>query len=66
MSDRQTGPSLTFPLINWEEFELLEADPDERMETFRCEGTDEYGNEYIGTAIYHDHEFDQINDIELS
>lgn len=52
--------------ITWhdKQHELLERDPEERMEVYICVGTDEEGNEYQGNAYYFADMFDSIKNIE--
>lgn len=63
---RTTKANGVFPKIEWEEHELIESDPDERMKVYRAEGEGSDGNTYSGSAYYFAGTFEEIKDIDLA
>lgn len=63
---RTTKADGLFPKIEWEEFEKVESDIDERMEVFRCEGIGSDNNSYSGNAYYFAGIFEEVKDIDLA
>ena len=61
---RTTKATEKFPEIEWEEMELLERDPDERMEVYNCSGVGSNGKNYSGSAYYFANIFEEIKDIQ--
>ena len=59
-----TAPIENFPSIDWEIGDLMDTDPEERMEVFEAHGEDKEGNEYSGSAYYFCSDFESIKDIE--
>jgi hypothetical protein len=54
-----------FPEIDWEVInDLLEHDPEERMDVFTAEGESKDGRKFQGSAYYFCDILDEIKDIE--
>ena len=53
-----------FPEIEWEVGDLMDTDPEERMEVFDAFGEDKDGNKYSGSAYYICGDFEEIDGIE--
>lgn len=53
-----------WPCIEWEIGDLMEFDPEERMEVFDAFGKDKNGRSYSGSAYFFCNELDEIKDIE--
>lgn len=49
----------------WSKLQLLELDPDERLEVWEIEGTDQNGVEYTAIGEYYEDEPVVVKEIEL-
>ncbi len=53
-----------FPQIEWEIGDILETDPEEKMDVFDATREDKDGNKYSGSAYFFCNEFEEIKDVE--
>ncbi len=53
-------------IIDWYDLkhDLLERDPEERMQVWECRGQDEFANEYVGSIEYCCDEIVQLYNIQ--
>ena len=59
-----TYPHDDLPQIEWELGDVIETDPEERMEVYEAAGCDASGGNYLGSAYFFAGIFEQMEGIE--
>jgi hypothetical protein len=59
-----TYPHDNWPEIFWELGDVIDKDPEERMEVYEAAGCDASGNNYLGSAYYFAGVFEQMEGVE--
>ena len=50
---------------SWSKVQLLESDPDERLQVWEIEGEDENGIEYTAIGEYYHDELSEVKEIQV-
>lgn len=63
----RTEATSNHPAIEWDDLktELIESDSEERSKTFIAIGYDDFGNMYMGSAVFVCDELEKIEEIEM-